>query len=133
MVVVSSGSRFTLNGIVVPEVTDAYHSDFTRVSPERPARANETLILAVRAAWRASPYLEPGKTFSENPLQQVAIPVGATFGETAAEILNQIGWPGTRDRYRLDVRVPGGIAPGMVDLKVSGAYIPGSAFRIPVQ
>jgi len=127
------GLEVHLTGLVVPEVTDAYHSDFTRVSAERPARANETLILAVRAAWPASPYLEAGKTFSDNPLQRVAIPIMATVGETAAEIVNQVGWPGTRDRYRLDVRVPGGIAPGVADLKVSGAYIPGAVFRIPMQ
>ena len=50
-----------------------------------------------------------------------------------ADLVNKIGWPGTADTYRLDIRVPDGMSPGMAALKVTAAFIPGREVKIPVQ
>jgi hypothetical protein len=35
------------------------------------------------------------------------------IGGAMAEVVNEIGWPGTRGTCRLDVRMPSGIAAGV--------------------
>ncbi len=99
-----------------------YHSaDFSPVTASRPARSGELLIFEVKAGWPATPYLQPGKVFSMEPFQSVATPVEVVVNGAPAEVVGTIGWPGTRDRYRVDVRLPGGVAPGTATLQVNGA------------
>jgi len=48
------------------------------------------------------------------------------------ELINQIGWPGEQNLYRLDFRMPktsGSTAP----LQLAAAWISGPTFTIPVQ
>jgi hypothetical protein len=54
------------------------------------------------------------------------------INDVSAEIVNVVGWPGTRDRYRVDVRLPGGLASGAARLQLNGAYLPGVVFSLPV-
>ena len=49
------------------------------------------------------------------------------------EVINKIGWPGTYELYRVDFRVPAGIAPGMAAIRLTAAWIPGPEVEIPVQ
>jgi hypothetical protein len=133
---VNGGGRlmlgFNLSGASMPEVTAIYHADFTPVSASRPARSGDALVLQVRADWPARPSLEPGKAFSMEPLQSVATPVDVLVNDVPAEVVNRVGWPGTRDLYRVDVRLPS-VAPGMATVQVDGAYIRGLPVNIPVQ
>ncbi len=110
-----------------------YHADFSAVTPARPAKAGETLILRMIGLGPTLPGVEPGQAFAADSLQEVNSPVEATFNRTPAVVLNQIGWPGTVGEYRVDVRVPEGMAPGSEDLQVSAAWIPSSAVKVPVQ
>jgi hypothetical protein len=74
-----------------------------------------------------------GKVFSGEPFQAVAIPVEAVVNNAPAEVVAKFGWPGSRDRFRVDVRLPSGIAPATAALQLNGAYLPGLPFNIPVQ
>ena len=47
--------------------------------------------------------------------------------------MNKIGWPGTYDLYRVDVRVPSGVTPGITTLQLTAAWITGPEVRIPIQ
>jgi hypothetical protein len=48
-----------------------------------------------------------------------------------AEVLNKIGWPGTTDTYRVDIRVPDGTAPGISTVQLT--FISGREVSLPVQ
>lgn len=134
---VNGGGRLNLGihlaGLPVAEVASVSHADFAPVSASRPARSGDVLTLQVQANWAVRPALSAGQTFSDDPPHAVAIPVEVLLNDSAVEVVNLIGWPGTRDRYRVDIRMPGGLATGMAKLQVNGAYLPGVETRIPVQ
>jgi uncharacterized protein (TIGR03437 family) len=110
-----------------------YHADFSPVTAARPARAGETLIMMATGLGPTRPGLNPGAVFPNSPPQEVNSPVEVTVNGNAADVVNKIGWPGTTDTYRLDVRVPNGTAPGIAALQVAVAFIPGREVRIPIQ
>ncbi|MCC6366414.1 MAG: hypothetical protein IT165_23085 [Bryobacterales bacterium] len=117
-----------------PEIQAAYHSaDGSAVTNANPASPGETLMLQVRANWPTSPPREPGRMFPENPLNQVANLVEASVNDIAAETINMVGWPGTRDRFRVDVRLPAGTARGDANLQLTSGYIPGVPYVLPVR
>lgn len=134
---VNGGGRLNLglhlSGAVLAEVMSVSHAGFTPVTASQPARSGEILIVQVKAGWPVRPPLEAGRVFAEDPLHAVAIPVEAALNDLSAEVVNVVGWPGARDRYRVDVRVPAGLAPGTAKLQVNGAYLPGVAFSLPVE
>jgi uncharacterized protein (TIGR03437 family) len=110
-------------------------ADFSPVTAAKPARAGETLILRAKGLGPTRPNLVPPGhvTFGSDPVEEVNSPVEVTVGGKGAELLNKIGWPGTYDLYRVDVRVPAGIAPGMAALQLTAAWIKGPEVNIPVQ
>jgi uncharacterized protein (TIGR03437 family) len=122
-----------LVSVPLPEVAAAYHADFSSVTVSKPARPGESLILAVKGLGPTRPGLEPGQVFTQNAIPEVTSPVEVVVGDTPVEIGNRVGWPGTRDTYRLDVRLPAAIPAGIAPVKVTAAWITGSAFGIPVQ
>lgn len=123
----------TLNSVRRPTAVAVYHADFTPVSESSPARPGETLVLAAKGLGATDPLLSPGATFDSAELAVVRAPVEVTVGGLSAPVLNQIGWPGTADTYRLDFMVPGGVAPGTASLSLSSAWIPGPEVQIPVR
>ncbi len=126
----------TLNSMTLPTVVGAYHFDFAPVSASNPARAGETLVLAVKGLGPTNPVLLPGKTFTFDEgrnLPLVTAPVTVTINDLPAAVSNQVGWPGTSDTYRLDVTLPSGIAAGTASVSISAAWIPGPAVNIPVR
>ena len=74
-----------------------------------------------------------GESFPASPLAEVVSPVGVLVNGKEAEVFNKIGWPGTTDRYRIDFRVPSGLAPGTATIQLTAAWIPGPTVDIPVQ
>ena len=122
-----------LSGAALAELITVSHGDFTPVTASSPARPGERLILQVKAGWPVRPPLEASQVFSEEPLRNVIIPVEAMVNDVSAEVVNLVGWPGTRDRYRVDILVPSGLAPGTAKLQINGGYLPGVAFNLPVQ
>jgi len=110
-----------------------FHDDFAPVTAARPGRAGELLIANVTGlgAVRGQPTL--GDLFPTNPIVEVASPVEVKVNGREAEVVNKSGWPGTSDRYRVDFRIPEGIAPGMAAVQLTAAWIPGQAVDIPVR
>lgn len=126
-------AEFHLSGGNPAQVSAAYHADFAPLTSSRPAQRGEVLILQVTGGWPTRPYLAPGTAFSVDPLQEVQIPVEVSIAGVPAEIVNKVGWPGTRDRYRLDIRVPTGVPSGEAALELTSAYVPAGPYRIQVQ
>ena len=122
-----------LSGAVLPNIMSAFHSDFIPVTAERPARAGEVLTLQVRAGWPVQPSLAAGQVFPQDPARSVSTAVEALVNDGPAEVINAIGWPGSRDEYRVDIRVPSGVTPGTAKVQVNGAYLPGASFDLPVR
>jgi hypothetical protein len=48
-------------------------------------------------------------------------------------VINAIGWPGLVDTYRVDFRMPSGIAPGQASIQLSSAWITGPPVSISTQ
>ena len=55
-----------------------------------------------------------------------------TAGGQPVELINQIGWPGEQNLYRLDFRMPK-TSGATAALQLTAVWIPGQAFTIPVQ
>ncbi len=55
-----------------------------------------------------------------------------TVGGQPVELINQIGWPGERNLYRLDFRMPK-TSGAAAALQFTAAWISGQEFTIPVQ
>jgi len=110
-----------------------FHADFSPVTSTRPARAGETLIVTATGLGPTRPGLSPGTPFPESPLQEVNSPLEVTVNGKPADVINKIGWPGTSDIYRLDIRVPDGTAPGVAMLQLTAAFMTGRDVRIPIQ
>ena len=130
-----AGSRrgvFHLLPMERPEILNVWHSDFTPVTAAKPARADEILITAARGLGPTRPGVNPGSPFPSNPLQIVNSPIEMTADGQPAEVVNQIGWPGEQNLYRVDFRMLK-TSGATVALQLTVAWIPGQTFTIPVQ
>jgi uncharacterized protein (TIGR03437 family) len=110
-----------------------FHSDFSLVTPAKPARAGEVLIVTATGLGPTRPGITAGTPFPDNPLLAVNSPLEVTINGKPSDVVNKFGWPGTTDKYRLDIRVPDGIAPGMAALQVAAAFIQGRETSVPIQ
>jgi hypothetical protein len=120
---------------ISPTGPNVFHADFSPVTATNPTRAGEVLIAAVRNLGPTRPDLLPpgSRPFKADPPEAVNSPVEVTANGKEAEVINKIGWPGTNDLYRVDFRVPAGLAPGMATIQLTAAWIPGPEVKIPVQ
>jgi hypothetical protein len=112
------------------------HADFTPVSVERPARPGEVLIMAVSGLGPARTPLNPGDAFpvfEEGRMLQANSPVVVTVNGEDAHVINAIGWPGQRNIFRVDFRVPEGTRPGEATVGLSAAWIESAPVAIPVR
>ncbi len=129
--------------IFVPEVVAdqtgpvVFHSaDFSRVNAASPARAGELLTVAVSGLGPTRPGVDPGEPFPpfpEKPIQEVNSPVEALVNGSAAQVINKVGWPNTTNVYRVDIRLPDGIAAGVATIRITAAYVPGAEVKIAVK
>jgi len=97
-----------------------WHSDFTPVTAAKPACADEILILSARGLGPTRPGVDPGAAFPNDT------------GGQPVELINQIGWPGEQNLYRVDFRMPK-TSGSSVALQVSAAWIGGPAVSTAVQ
>lgn len=104
------------------------------MTPARPARAGELLIVRAKGLGPARPDLRPAGLlrFGSNPYNEVNSPVVVRVGGKEAEVLNTIGWPNETDLYRMDLRVPTGVS-GTVPVQITAAWISDSEVSIPVR
>jgi uncharacterized protein (TIGR03437 family) len=110
-----------------------FHSDYSAVTAENPARAGETLIVYAKGLGPTIPGLNPGDVFPSERLAIAISPVEVLVNGKSSPPINQVGVPGTSDTYRVDFRVPDDTAAGMATLQLSAAWIKGSRVSIPVR
>ena len=126
------GLKYTLQLIPLsyPRIEGVFHADFQPVSASVPAQRGELLI--IRASGLGP--LAGGRFDGEAPstATEVNSPVEVTIGGRVADVINKIGWPGARDIYRIDFRVPEA-ASGAADLQLNSAWIPSGAVKIPIR
>ena len=110
-----------------------FHSDFSPVTAAKPAKAGEVLIVEATGLGPTVPGVDPGQPFPTDSLFQVNSPVDVTVNGRPAEVINNIGWTGLVDTYRIDFRVPDGTTAGMASIQITAAWISGTAVGIAVQ
>lgn len=110
-----------------------FHADFSPVTPARPARSGEVLIVQATGLGPTRPSVDPGQPLPTDAIQPVNSPVAVTVNGQEAEVVNAIGWPGLVDTYRVDFRVPSGVAPGMASVHLSAAWTHGPGVQFAVQ
>ena len=110
-----------------------FHSDFSPVTAAKPAKAGEVLIVEATGLGPTVPGVDPGQPFPTDSLFQVNSPVDVTVNGRPAGVINNIGWPGLVDTYRIDFRVPDGTTAGMASIQITAAWIAGPDLRIAIQ
>ena len=110
-----------------------HSSDFSLVNSSKPARSGELLSVFVTGLGPTLPGVDPGRSFTAQPLQLVNSPVAVTVNGTAAEVLYAGGYPGSVDSYQVNFRVPSGLSGGMASLEISAAWIAGPPVLLSVQ
>ena len=110
-----------------------FHSDWTSVNRQHPARAGERVILKAMDLGETVPRLVPGQTFPEEPLVEVVAEIRVRFNGAGTDVETKIGWPGEINRYRVDIRVPVSAPRGLSWLDISANGITGPAIEIPVR
>jgi uncharacterized protein (TIGR03437 family) len=91
------------------------------------------LIVEATGLGPTVPGVDPGQPFTTDSLFQVNSPVDVTVNGRPAEVINNIGWAGFVDTYRIDFRVPDGTRAGMASIQITAAWIAGTAVGIAVQ
>jgi uncharacterized protein (TIGR03437 family) len=114
-----------------PAVT--HSSDFSLVSPSKPAAAGEILSLFATGLGPTRPSPDPGQPFPASPLAVVNSPIEVMVNGEAAEVLGAVGYPGAVGGYQVNFRLPPDTPKGSVTILVSAAWITGSPVSIPVQ
>jgi len=110
-----------------------FHSDFSPVTAAKPAKVGEVLIVEATGLGPTVPGVDPGQQFPAGSVFQVNSPVDITVNGRPAGVINNIGWPGLVDTYRIDLRVPDGTAAGAASIQITAAWISGAPVSIPVQ
>jgi hypothetical protein len=121
---------FNLIPLFRPEIMAVMHADFSPVTAASPALAGEVLILRATGLGPLRAGIDPRQPF---PPQEVNSPVDATVNGKPAEVINKIGWPGTTETYRVDIKVPDGLAAGIASIQLSAAWIAGATIGVPLR
>jgi uncharacterized protein (TIGR03437 family) len=141
---VNGGAAYSLNIHVIPmslpqTVMTAsgpaivHSSDFTLVSPSKPAAAGEILSLIATGLGPTVPEVDLGLPFPSNPLANVNSPLTVTVNGETAEVLAPVGYPGSVDGYQVNFQMPSDIQKGNASIQLTAAWIPGAPVSIPVQ
>ena len=111
-----------------------YHADFTPVTASNPAHGGEVLIGQAMNLGFTNPGVDPGAPFPGSlPYLQVTAPVEILLDGQSQDSVNQIGWPGQVNLYRVDFTVPKGAPSGVLGLQLRVSGIAGPIVAIPVQ
>ena len=131
--------KFWPEVVLLPEGGPAiFHGDdFSKpVNAANPARPGELLVMVAKGLGPTLPGPTPPGTrlFSgAPPYNEVSSALEITVNGVEADVIGKIGWPGTRDMYRVDFRLPSGTAAGEASLQLTSAWIPAEEVRISVQ
>jgi uncharacterized protein (TIGR03437 family) len=115
-----------------PEIKSAWHADFTPVTAERPALPGELIILRATNLGPTNPGGELGEPFGRDPPQVVNSPVEVLAAGSVVPVVNAIGWPGERNLYRVDFRVPSEAPTRFLPVQLRSAWITGGSLSLPL-
>lgn len=123
---------FSITPAEPAQVIEMMHADFSPVTEERPATAGEVLTMIASGLGPTRPGVDPGQAFPESGILPVNAPVGVTVNGQAAEVINAIGFPGLVNRYRVDFRMPSGMARGAASVRIAAGWVAGqpAAFAV---
>jgi hypothetical protein len=109
-----------------------FHQGWALVNREHPATAGEDVIVKAVDLGGTIPPLAPGETFPHDPLAKVIKDIRARFNGVPTTISTKVGWPGEKNLYRLDIRIPDNTVPGLswLDLGVDGITGPAVEFAV---
>jgi len=140
---INGGTSITFNvrliPMTVPQISSTatgpavVHSDFTMVSASHPAKAGEILALFATGLGPTVPEVDPGQSFSAEPLALVNSPVVVTVNGKPADVLAAVGYPGSVDGYQVNFRVPNDAATSLAVIQVSAAWIASAPVSIAIQ
>jgi hypothetical protein len=108
-------------------------SDFSLVTPAKPAHAGEILTVIASGLGPTRPGVDPGQPFPASPLQTVNSPVELNINGSQADVLYAGGYPGAIDAYQVNFRIPDGTAPGVAAVQLTAGFITGTPVKIPLQ
>lgn len=114
-----------------PAVVHAH--DFSLVTNSRPASAGEVLSVFATGLGAVRGGTEAGQPFPSNPPAPVNSPVQVIVNGKSAEVLAAVGYPGARDGYQVNFRLPPDTPRGTATVQISAAWTTSSAGTIPVQ
>jgi hypothetical protein len=110
-----------------------HSSDFSLVTPSKPAAAGELLSLNATGLCPVNASVEPGQQFPSNPPAAVSSPVSVSVTGENSQVLSAVGYPGTTDGFQVNFRVPSDVAKGVATIQVSAAWIASATVNINVQ
>ena len=113
-----------------PAIT--HSSDFSLVTPSKPAAAGEILSLFATGLGPVRGVVT-GQPFPSNPPAAVNSPVQVTVNGEATEVIGAVGYPGSVDGYQVNFRVPPDTSKGTGSIQVTAAWISSSPVNIAVQ
>ena len=110
-----------------------HSSDFSLVTPAKPASAGEILSLIATGLGPVRGGIGPGQVFPSNPLSAVNSPVQITVNGEAAEIVAAVGYPGSTTGYQVNFQLPADTAKGTATLVLSAAWFAAAPVSVAVQ
>ena len=109
-----------------------HSADFSPLSSARPAAPGEILTVFASGLGPTNAGVDPGQMFPASPLAVATSPIGATVGNSSAQVLYAGGYPGTSNVYQVNVQLPSTIPPGMASLQLISAWQPSAPVQIPI-
>lgn len=110
-----------------------HSSDFSPVTTSRPAAGGEVLSLFATGLGAVRGGTETGQPFPLNPTAAVNSPIQVIVNGEPVAILAAVGYPGARDGYQVNFRLPPDTAKGTATLQIAAAWITSSPVAIAVQ
>ena len=92
-------------------IAAALHTDFTLVSPQKPALPNQIILLFLTGLGPTNPAVETNMPGPVPPARSIVDPVVA-IDDTGAEVLGSFYAPGLVTAYQVNFRIPPNAQPG---------------------
>jgi uncharacterized protein (TIGR03437 family) len=108
-------------------------ADYTFITPENPAAADDLLAVFSTGFGQTLPPLQTGVSVPDSGLFVVPQVVTATIGARTAVVIGAGAAPGLPGLYLVALRVPSGLAPGMQPLQVRAGTAGSNTIMLPVK
>ena len=110
-----------------------HSSDFSLVTPAKPAQAGEILTLYATGLGPTNPGVDYGQPFPASASAPVTSPIQVIVNGASANVLYSGSFPGAVDGYQVNFRVPSGTASGPATLELTAGFLAGNLVTIQIQ